>query len=186
VVIGVSAGGVDLLMSVLPKLSRGFPVPVVVCLHSGPGTSAELARMLDSRCAVSVKEAEDKEAMSAGTVYLAPGGYHLHLERDKTFSLSVDEPVRYARPSIDVLFDSAAHACRERVLAAVLTGANDDGAQGARRVKAAGGTVIVQEPRSAEVPDMPNAALAVVEPDYRVEPSGLAELLARLCSGGEA
>jgi two-component system chemotaxis response regulator CheB len=184
VVVGVSAGGVDLLLKVLPQLPADFPVPVAVCLHSAPGTTAELASMLDERCALSVKEAEDKDALAAGTVYLAPGGYHLHLERDCTCSLSVDEPVRYARPSVDVLFDSAAHAFRNRVLAVILTGANDDGADGVRRVRSAGGTVIVQEPDSAEVPEMPRAALAAVTPDHRAEPEQLAALLVRLCTRG--
>jgi len=184
VVVGVSAGGVDLLLEVLPGLPADFPVPIVVCLHASSGTTAELAAMLDERVPIRVTEAADKEAFGAGHVYLAPGGYHLLLERDGAFSLSVDEPVRFARPSVDVLFDSAAHAYRQRVLAVVLSGANDDGARGLGRIKAAGGTVIVQDPASALAADMPRAALAAVAPDYCVEPARLAGLLQRLCMRG--
>ena len=181
VVVGLSAGGVDLLLELLPRLPADFPVPVVVCLHAGPDTTPDLARMLDERSAVTVKEAQDKEHVRDRTVYLAPGGYHLLVERDGTFALSLDEPVRFARPSVDVLFDSAAHAFRERTLAVVLTGANDDGAEGARRVKAAGGTIVVQEPSTAQADEMPKAALDAVVPDHRVEPAALPALLVRLC-----
>jgi two-component system chemotaxis response regulator CheB len=184
VVVGVSAGGVDLLLDVLPRLPADFPVPLVVCLHAPAGTTAELATMLDDRASLRVEEAADKGRLAPGHVYLAPGGYHLLLEADGGFGLSVDEPVRFARPSVDVLFDSAAHVYRERVLALVLTGANDDGAQGARRVKEAGGVVAIQDPASAVAPDMPRAALAAVQPDHRVLPAGLPALLLRLCTKG--
>lgn len=184
VVVGVSAGGVDLLLDLLPRLDRDFPVPIVVCLHSAPGTTFELAVMLDDRADIRVKEAEDKEPLQGGCVYLAPGGYHLLLERDGVCSLSLDAPVRFARPSVDVLFDSAAHAFRQRTIAVVLSGANDDGAQGARRVRAAGGTVIVQDPATAAAKDMPRAAVAAGPPDFIVQPRDLPELLARLCAPG--
>lgn len=184
VVVGVSAGGVDLLLDLLPRLDRDFPVPVVVCLHSGAGTTFELAAMLDDRADIRVKEAEDKEPLRPGCVYLAPGGYHLLLEREGVCSLSLDAPVRFARPSVDVLFDSAAHAYRQRAIAIVLSGANDDGAQGVRQVRAAGGTVIVQDPASAAAKDMPRAALATGAPDYVVMPAELPELLVRLCAPG--
>jgi len=186
VVVGVSAGGVDLLLELLPALRAGFPVPIVICLHSAPGTTAELAQMLDQRCAVRVAEAADKQVLEPGWVYLAPGGYHLLLEREGLVSLSVDEPVRFSRPSVDVLFDSAAHVYRQRVLAVVLSGANDDGARGVARVKAAGGTVIVQDPASAQVAGMPQAALAAVTPDHCVVPAQLPSLLLRLCTEGPA
>lgn len=186
VVVGVSAGGVDLLLEVLPRLPVDFPVPIVVCLHASPGTTAELAAMLDERLPLKVVEAADKAPMRPCHVYLAPGGYHLLLERDGAFSLSVDEPVRFARPSVDVLFDSAAHVYRQRVLAVVLSGANDDGARGASRIKAAGGTVIVQDPASAVAADMPRAALAAVAPDHCVVPAELPPLLLRLCGEDRA
>ena len=184
VVVGVSAGGVDLLLEQLPRLPADFPVPIVVCLHAAAGTTAELAALLDERAGIRVEEAADKAPLQPAHVYLAPGGYHLLLEGDGAFGLSVDEPVRFARPSVDVLFDSAAHAYRQRVLAIVLTGANDDGAQGVRRVKEAGGTVVVQDPATALAADMPRAALAAVKPDHCVAPAQLPALLLRLCTKG--
>jgi two-component system, chemotaxis family, protein-glutamate methylesterase/glutaminase len=138
--------------------------------------------MLDRRVPITVREAGDKEALLPGHVYLAPGGYHALVEREGTISLSVDAPVRYARPSADVLFESAAQAYRGKVLALVLTGANDDGAWGAGRVKAAGGTVIVQDPATALAPDMPKATLAAVPADHCVAPERLPWLLLRLCT----
>jgi two-component system, chemotaxis family, protein-glutamate methylesterase/glutaminase len=183
VVVGVSAGGVDLLLELLPWLPGDFPVPIVVCLHAAQGTTLDLAAMLNERSRLEVSEAVDKERPRPGHVYLAPGGYHLLLESDGAFGLSIDAPVRFARPAVDVLFDSAAHVHRERVLGVVLTGANDDGAQGARRIKAAGGMVIVQDPATAVAPDMPRAALAAVKADHCVPPGELAKLLQRLCKG---
>lgn len=181
VVIGMSAGGVDLLLELVPALPAGFPVPIVVCLHSAIGVTRDLARLLASRSRVTVREALDKDALRPGCVYLAPGGYHLLIERDRTVSLSMEPPVRFARPSIDVLFDSAAAALRERVLAVVMTGANEDGAEGARRIKAAGGCLLVQDPDTAQVPDMPRAAIGAARPDEIFSPQDLPALLARLC-----
>lgn len=186
VVVGVSAGGVDLLTALLPALPADFPVPIAVVLHSGPGTTNGLASMLDHAGAISVTEAEDKRPLRPGRVYLAPGGYHLLVERERTCSLSIDPPVRFARPSVDVLFDSAAVAFGERVLAVVLSGASDDGASGARRIKAAGGTVIVQDPATAAAADMPRSAIERAAPDHIFKPAELPGLLRRLCAGGSA
>lgn len=182
VLIGVSAGGVDLLLGVLPRLPAHFPVPIVVVLHSAMGTTADLVALLASRVKLTVREAQDKDPLESACVYIAPGGYHLLVERDRTLSLSMEAPVRYARPSVDVLFDSAAHALRERALAVVLSGANDDGAQGARRIKAAGGTLLVQDPATAQVPEMPAAALAAATPDGIFNPDELPALLVKMCS----
>jgi two-component system chemotaxis response regulator CheB len=181
VVIGVSAGGVDLLLELLPALPAKFPVPIVVCLHAAIGVTTDLAALLGARAHVAVREALDKDALKPGCVYLAPGGYHLLLERDRTLALSMEPPVRFARPSIDVLFESAAHAFGARVLAVVMSGANDDGARGARRIKDSGGTVIVQDPETAQVADMPRAALATVTPDGIFDASNLPALLVKLC-----
>lgn len=181
VVVGVSAGGVDLLLNLLPALPADFPVPIVVCLHSAIDVTGGLVHLLSGRARIAVREAHDKDPLKPGCVYLAPGGYHLLLERDRTASLSLDAPVRFARPSIDVLFDSAAHAFRERTLGVILSGANDDGAAGARAIKAAGGMLVVQDPATAQVPDMPRAAIAVAEPDELVTPEALPALLLQLC-----
>lgn len=182
VVVGVSAGGVDLLMDLLPALPADFAVPIAVVLHSGPGTTTELAFMLDRAGEITVREAEDKDPLQPGRVYLAPGGYHLLVERELICSLSIDPPVRFARPAVDVLFDSAAAAFRERVLAVVLSGASDDGANGARSIKAAGGMVIVQDPATAVAADMPRSAIERAAPDHIFAPAELPALLQRLCA----
>jgi two-component system chemotaxis response regulator CheB len=117
-------------------------------------------------CSLNIKEADEKENIQAGYVYFAPPNYHLLIENDKTFSLSTDEKVNYSRPSIDVLFESAANAYGPRLAAIILTGANNDGAEGLRRIKQKGGLVIVQDPQSAENSYMPAAALKAVKPDF--------------------
>jgi len=132
-----------------------------------------------------VKEAEDKEPLRSGIAYLAPPGYHLLIEPDRSFSLSVDARVNYSCPSIDVLFESAAHVFGESLIGVVLTGANKDGAQGLKIIKEHGGLAIVQNPESAEARSMPQAALAAVSADYVVDLEQLAPLLVQLSTVGE-
>ena len=150
------------LVSALPA---GFPVPVVIVLHRHPEGKERAETQLNSSCLLNVKQAEDKEAVEAGTVYLAPPAYHLLIEDDETFSLSIDEKVNYSRPSIDVLFESAADVYGETLVAILLTGANRDGADGLRSVKEAGGVTIVQDPEDAEAAAMPQAALRLMQPE---------------------
>lgn len=160
VVIGASAGGVDALMALLPSLPAGFNAAVLLVLHSGPSRSSTLPQLLARVCALPLKEAEDKEAIVDGHVYVAPGGYHLLVEPDRSLSLSLDEPVNFARPSIDLLFESAALAYESHLLAVMLTGANNDGAEGLREVKANGGQCWAQDPKEAVARAMPDAAIA--------------------------
>jgi two-component system chemotaxis response regulator CheB len=160
VVIGTSLGGMRALQTVLGGLRYDFPSAVAVVQHRGvDATPSQLAPLLQLHCALPLAEAEDKLPLVGGRVYLAPSDYHLLVDQGR-FALSVDERVLHARPSIDVLFESAADAYRERVLAVLLTGASADGAQGARRVKKQGGTVVAQDPATAEAPTMPKAAIA--------------------------
>lgn len=182
VTVGLSSGGVDLLLQLLPELPADFPVPILVCMHGSGATIASLVELLDERSALCVREAEDKLLPQPGCAYLAPGGYHLHVERDGSCSLSLDAPEKYARPSVNVLFESAARCWRERLLAVLLSGANDDGAEGVRRVRASGGCIVVQDPEDAQVADMPRAAIAAAAPDHLVRAHELPSLLQRLCS----
>jgi len=169
VVIGGSAGAVGALMRLLPGLPGSFPLPVLIVLHLPPDDKGTLAALLHSQCQVTVKEAEDKEPASPGVVCVAPANYHLLVEPDFTLSLSQDEPVFFSRPSIDVLFDSAADAYGGALAAVILTGASPDGAEGLRAVHRAGGRTYVQDPATAEAPAMPLAALAAC-PEARVLP----------------
>jgi two-component system chemotaxis response regulator CheB len=178
VVIGASWGGLVALRSVLGALPAEFPAPILVVQHRSDEESA-LAELLARATALTVREADDKERLQAGTVLLAPHGYHLLVDGDEVV-LSVDDPVRFSRPSIDVLFDSAAEY-GDRVVGVVLTGSNADGAAGLAAIRRRGGIAIVQDPESAERPEMPRAALAAV-PDAQVR--ALEEIgpeLVRIC-----
>ena len=162
VVIGGSWGGSDAAAQVLAALPDDFQVPVVLALHRAPGRyTGGLSSFLGDRCSLGVHEASDKDELRGGCVYLAPADYHVVVEPG-LLALSVDAPVRSSRPSIDVLFETAATSYGAGVIAIVLTGANADGADGARRVIEAGGTCLVQDPATAERAEMPAAAIAAV------------------------
>lgn len=158
-VIGGSAGAVGALLEILPSLPRDCPLAVMVVVHLPPDCDSILASLLNSRCHIPVKEAEDKEPVSPGMIYLAPPNYHLLVEPDFRLSLSQDEPVLYSRPAIDVLFESAADAYGDSLAGLILTGASSDGACGLRAVHEAGGLAFVQSPASSEATAMPQAAL---------------------------
>ena len=149
---------------ILSSLPEDLECAVVVAQHRGASSDGGLASLLELRTRLRVTDADDKEPIEPGHVYLAPPDYHLLVERGH-FALSTDAHVHYARPSIDVLFESAAETYRERVVGVILTGANDDGAAGLARIKSAGGVAIVQDPRSSERREMPTAALAATDVD---------------------
>jgi two-component system, chemotaxis family, protein-glutamate methylesterase/glutaminase len=168
IAIGASAGALEALSVILPSLPAAYGLPVFVVVHVPPDKKSILAELFQAKCSIKVHEAEDKEPISGGTVYFAPPDYHLLVETDRSLSLSNDEPVLYSRPSVDVLFESAADAYGQGLIAIVLTGANPDGAKGLRAVAEAGGTVIVQSPEGAYASAMPQAAIAQC-PDAHVK-----------------
>jgi len=167
IVIGASAGALEALSVILPTLPAAFDLPILVVVHVPPDKKSILAELFDAKCKVKVREAEDKEPIAGGTVYFATADYHLLVEADKTLSLSNDDPVLYSRPSIDVLFETAADAYGPGLIAIVLTGANHDGADGLAAVVRAGGAAIVQTPEGAYAAAMPQAAIAAA-PGARV------------------
>jgi two-component system chemotaxis response regulator CheB len=169
VVIGASAGALDVLSNLLPGLPADYRLPILIVVHMPPDKTSLFAQLLRARCAIRVREAEDKEPIEPGVAYFAPPDYHLLVEQDKRLSLSDDEPVLFSRPSIDVLFESAADAYGGGLIGVVLTGANNDGANGLRAVVDAGGVAVVQEPGGAYASAMPRAAIAAC-PDARVLP----------------
>jgi two-component system chemotaxis response regulator CheB len=180
VVIGVSTGGVLALQKLLGELPANFSLPVLIVQHIGPEAGSGLAKLLDDRCALRVKEADEQDEVLPGTVYLAPPNYHLLVEREGGLSLSEDPHVSFARPSIDVLFESAAAVFGPTLIGVILTGANSDGSQGLRAVKEKGGVAIVQDPADAEARQMPLSALAATGVDYVVALEGIAALLQKL------
>lgn len=159
IVIGASAGALDALSRILPALPVDFRMPIMIVVHIPPDKRSVLAELFQAKCAMKVVEAEDKLPIDGGTIYFAPPDYHLLIEVDKRLSLSSDEPVLFSRPSIDVLFESAADAYGPTLLAIVLSGANQDGARGLQAVVEAGGNAIVQEPDNAFASAMPEAAI---------------------------
>jgi two-component system chemotaxis response regulator CheB len=161
VVIGASAGALGALSEILPALPGDYPLPIMIVVHLPPEKESLLADIMSTKCKMNVREAEDKESITAGTIYFAPPDYHLLVEKDKFLSLSNEEPVLFSRPSIDILFESAAACYGENLIGIILTGANNDGAKGLRAVSEAGGLAIVQHPALAAASAMPRAALDI-------------------------
>jgi two-component system chemotaxis response regulator CheB len=159
VVIGASAGGVEALTVLLPALLPGLRPPVFIVLHLPRDKPSVLADIFARKCAVPVREAEDKEMVAPGTVYFAPNNYHLLVDQGPQLALSADDLVHHSRPSVDVLFESAADIYQGRLLGIILTGANEDGASGLAAVHDAGGVTIVQRPDTARAPNMVLSAL---------------------------
>ncbi|MCF6757044.1 chemotaxis protein CheB [Pseudomonas balearica] len=180
VVIGTSAGGLAALSRLVSGLSSHFPLPILVVQHVPAGTPTQLAEIFQRKTGLRVKEADEKEALRPATLYFAPPGYHLLLESDRSLSLSQDDAVHFSRPSIDVLFESAADALGPALLGILLTGANEDGAAGLAAIHYAGGLTIVQDPAEAEVDTMPRAALQRLAPDYLLPLRDIHQLLREL------
>ena len=180
IVIGCSKGGFNALKLLLDALDPQLPQAVLVCCHTASGAGV-LAGLLAAHSALPVIEATERQPARPGVVHVAPGGYHLLLEHDRHFALSVDEQVCFSRPSIDVLFDSAADTYHAALIGVVLTGANRDGAHGLAQIRAHGGLAVVQEPASAEAAAMPQAALDIAGADYCMPLEQIAPLLNRLC-----
>jgi two-component system chemotaxis response regulator CheB len=166
IVIGGSAGALDALGAILPALPADFRLPVAIVLHLLPARPSQLASVLSLHARLPVREVEDKQPFEAGCIYVAPPNYHLLLENTGCFSLSVEDPVLFSRPSIDVLFDSAAEAYGKGLVGVLLSGANEDGAAGLRRIAAAGGTTVVQDPSTAPSRAMPEGALRLFTPRH--------------------
>ena len=166
IAIGGSWGGMDALISILKGIEAACFLPIVVVLHRNRITESNLSDILKKYLKLKVKEIDEKESISCGTVYLAPRNYHVLIEKDHTFSLCASEAINYARPSIDVMFESIAEVYREKVVGVLLTGANSDGSAGLKQIAANGGLTIVQDPEDAESPNMPRSALKIMKPDF--------------------
>lgn len=188
VVVGVSAGGVDTLPCLLEMLAPDFALALVIVQHLHPFQDDYFVQRLGGICRLPVKEAQEKEGVQAGVVYLAPPNYHLLIEADRTFSLCVGEKVNFSRPSIDVLFETAAEAYGGELIGVILTGASRDGAAGLRCIMEKGGLAIIQDPRTAKFPAMPLAALEATRVDrvWRLEQIGrlLCDLGGRRAAAG--
>ena len=182
VVIGCSTGGLKALSTVLSRLRADLPVPVIVVCHRGQDDdNGLLVELLARQSPLPVQEAEERQPVTPGIVHLAPSGYHLLIEADRRFMLSTEVRVRFVRPSVDVLFAAAADVYAESLLAVVLTGANDDGADGLVQVRQRGGYALVQDPNEAEAPQMPLAALTRAGADEVLTLSAIARRINECC-----
>jgi two-component system chemotaxis response regulator CheB len=159
VVIGASAGGLAALSGILKGLPVDFQLPLIVIQHRSTDQRDLLEEVLQSKCLIRIKQADEKEKIEAGVVYLAPSDYHLLVEMDRSFSLNCDEKVNFARPSIDLLFETASEVYGNKLIGIILTGAGRDGAAGIQSVRRQGGYTIAQHPGKASFPDMPRAAI---------------------------
>ncbi|MES2899792.1 MAG: chemotaxis protein CheB [Pseudomonadota bacterium] len=179
-VIGASAGGIDALLALLKGLPRAAPYPVIIVVHLPEERESRLAEVFGEHLGRRVLQAEDKAMALDSSIYFAPPGYHLSIERDRSFSLSQEDPVNFSRPSIDVLMQSAADAYGPSLCGMLLTGASADGAAGLAAIGAAGGLTLVQDPLDAEIPTMPAAAIRLRQPDMILPLRELSTLLATL------
>lgn len=183
VVVGASAGGVEALLTVFAHLPPAFELPVVVVLHLPERRPSELPVVLEHRLRRPVREARDKAPVERGLIYVAGPSYHLSIEQDRSFSLSLEPRVHFSRPSIDLLFDSAADAYGPALTGVLMTGASEDGARGLAAIREAGGRTVVQDPAEAKIATMPEAALALFRPDHILTLHGIGKLLADLETG---
>lgn len=180
IVIGASAGGVDALLRLLSGLPAVFRLPVFVVLHLRDDRESRLAELFQQYVGMHVRQAQDKEMIEAGVIYFAGPAYHLSIEQDRSFSLSGEEPVHYSRPAIDILMSSAADVYGSRLAGFLLTGANQDGANGMASIRQAGGLTIVQDPGEAQVAVMPQAAITRCPPDLILSLREMHALLMKL------
>jgi two-component system chemotaxis response regulator CheB len=180
IVVGASAGGVEALLQIYSALPKAFDIPILTVLHLPEERRSQLSDVFAMRLGRVVREGSDKAAIEPGVIYFAGPGYHLSVERDFTLSLSQEERVHFSRPAIDILFDSAADAYGPGLVGVLMTGANEDGAQGLATIKRCGGLTIVQDPTEARMSTMPLAALKLQRPDHILSLNGIGSLLAKL------
>lgn len=180
IVIGVSAGGMNALKVMFSILPKDFNLPIIIVQHISPRSDNQWIKLLNDKSNLYMKEADEKEKIEHGIVYIAPPNYHLLIEKNKTFSLTIDERVNYARPSIDVLFESAAEVYKNKLIGVVLTGSSSDGTNGIKRIKECAGLAIIQNPKTAESHYMPASAIAAVKPDYILSLEDITDLLVKL------
>lgn len=166
VAIGGSAGSLQVILAIAASLGDSYPIPVLVVLHRNVGFESSLEDLISARTGLPIKEVEEKDPVRGGTIYLCPADYHVLVEQDLSFSLDYSERVNFSRPSIDVIFRSAADVFGAGFLAVLLSGGNADGVEGLQYVKSRHGATLVQDPATAEVPYMPQQAITRMKPDH--------------------
>lgn len=166
IVIGGSAGSFQSILHILEELPKNFNIPIIITIHRLKHIRSGLVESVSIKSNATIIEPFDKEDIKPNNIYIAPSNYHLFIEPDYSFSLSTEEPIEFSRPSIDVLFGSAAKVYKKNIIGILLSGANKDGAKGVKTIKENSGIVIIQDPNEAEVDIMPKSALEIISPDY--------------------
>ena len=179
-IIGGSAGSLEVLLQLLPQLSAAPSFAIVLVLHRRNTEDNTLEELIAAKTEIPVKDVEDKTPLLPGYLYIAPSDYHLLFETDGTLSLDTDEKVNYSRPSIDVSFESAAEVYGSSLVGILLSGANADGTEGLLAIKNAGGAIAVQRPETAQMPFMPNNAIANTAPHYVLDINGILQLISSI------
>jgi len=176
-VIGGSAGSLEVLLTFLPKLRADVGFAIILVLHRKQYNESTLIELISSKTKLNAKEADDKDKILPGWIYVAPADYHLLIEKDQTLSLDYSEKVNFSRPCIDVSFKTASETYRDSLIGILLSGANADGAEGLQYIKQNGGTTAVQDPRCAEVSYMPEKAIEKCKPDFILNTNDLADFI---------
>ncbi len=184
-VIGGSAGSLEVILKAFPELPETLPFAIIIVLHRKQNTDAALVDLLAARTKHPVVEASEKEFLKKGVIYIAPADYHLLIENDRTLSLDYSEKINFSRPCIDVTFQTAAETFKNSLAALLLSGASSDGVEGMELVKILGGIVAVQDPKSAEVPYMPQKALDKINVDFIVKSEQISDFIASLSEFSE-
>lgn len=182
IVMGVSSGGMSAMKIMFSLLPKNFSIPIIMVQHLSAHSNNEWIQLLNDKSDLSIKEADEKEKIENGKVYIAPPNYHLMIEMNKTLSLTIDERINFARPSIDVLFESAAEVYKNKLIGVILTGSNADGTVGLKKIKEYGGLTIAQDPKTAESPYMPTSAIAAVQMDYILSLEDIIKLLIKIAA----
>ena len=168
-VIGGSAGSLEVILKALKHLNKGLPFAIIIVLHRKPSNDSTLIDLLSSKTKATVIEANEKEPINPGCIYIAPADYHLLIENDRTLSLDYSEKINFSRPCIDITFQTAAEVYKSSLACLLLSGANADGVEGLELVKTMNGLTAVQNPKTAEVSFMPQKALDKINVDYIVD-----------------
>jgi two-component system chemotaxis response regulator CheB len=180
IVVGVSSGGINAMKFIFSVLPADFSIPIIIVQHVSAQSDNHWIAIMSANCKLTVKEAEEKEKIEKGNVYISAANYHLLVEMDHTFSYSNDAKVNFARPSIDVLFETAAEAYKEQLIGIILTGSSSDGTEGMNIIKEYNGLTIAQDPETAESRFMPGSAISKVKMDHILPLAGITDLLIEL------
>lgn len=179
-IIGGSAGSLDVLLEIFPALRKDIRFPIILVVHRKPSNESLLTDLLKSRTTLAVGEAEEKEFLAPGKVFIAPADYHMLIEEDRSISLDYSEKINYSRPSIDVTFQSAAEVFKEKLVCILLSGSNSDGVEGLKCVNSFGGKVVIQNPDTAIMPYMPQQAALNVVPNIILDSRDMADYINKL------